>query len=280
MIAIEDGVSNIPVAVAELPDGRILPATYAEAVSLIDMIVESEHDYKVLCVDTLNGLANLAAEAVCKEQFGGVWNAEKGKTAFLPFGTGWKATAQYMTPVRIAFDKARARGMTVILTTHIGTHNVNNPVHGTYQILAGDMDKNVWNPWCQWADVVAFADYDVTVLARDRGAGKVVGTTTRVLRCGGSVAEDSKCRVGFEVPEVQPLSWSGFAASIGRDTYTLDEVRSLWGVLSPDQVKATMSWLGVDRIEDAPVRKLRQVLNRLREINAQQQTEEEENNAA
>ena len=63
-----------------------------------------------------------------------------------------------------------------------------------------------------------------------------------------------------------PLDASVFWSTIGKDDYTLKEVKANWDLLTKAQQKDGLKWLGTESLEDAPVRKLRQINNRLREI--------------
>lgn len=263
-VCTEDGATEVPVDKLEFEDGRSKAETWAEFLAAVKLIADEEHDYETIVVDTWNYAVSMAAKHVCDHAFGGSWSK------FLAYGgnQGWPATVEEVKPALIAFDKCRARGMTVILLAHDGTQSVKNPIQGDYNRFAGDMDKRVWNSVAQWSDVVGHADYKYDVVeTRDAQGntkkGRALGGTTRVVQWHGTAAEAAKNRVGYEMPETTPLSYTAFKTNCGKDTYTLDQVKDLWGVLNSDEVSKALVWLGVTKLEDAPVFKLRQMLTHL-----------------
>ena len=174
-------------------------------------------------------------------------------------------------------DQARARGLTVLLLAHTGVVSVKNPIDGDYQKFAPDVDRRIWARFAAWADVIGRAEFEYTLLKKGDGPGRAVGTNVRTIHFSGSAAEDAGTRVGFELPEKLQLSWAAFADALGNDSETTGEVKRLWAVLSPDEIKSTLTWLGVRNLEDAPPSKLRQLLNRLRQLSAERaKTDESE----
>lgn len=274
----EDGATNVPVDKIEIEDGREKVMTFDEVMTAVKSVATEPHDYKTLVLDTINYAVGMAAAKVCSEKFGGDW------IKFHAFGgnQGWGATVEEIRPLINSLDACRSRGMTVILLAHDGTQSVRNPVQGDYHRFAGDMDKRPWNLIAQWADVVGHAQYEHTVIDVNKQTkkGRAVGSTTRIVRFGGTAAEAAKCRVGFELPDELPLSYPMFRANLGRDTYTLDLVRDLWGLLPSDQVPRVLAWLGCPKLEDAPVFKLRQLLTRLQSLMTQTDEIKEDSNAA
>lgn len=263
-VTTEDGVDNIPVD--QFPKAE----TWQEFIANVEQVARGEHEHKALVIDTLNGAVDLAARYICSEQFSGVWAPKKGTEAFLSYGNGWAATAEECRKLIVLFDACRNRGMIVLLLAHTGLQNVKNPLEGDFQKYAPDIDKRVWSVFARWADVVGRADYEYTYLksSNPNAKGRVVSTSTRVLRFEGGAAEDVGCRVGFSLPPILPLSWSEFDAAIGNDTSTLDEVRAIWPVVPDEKRTKILAWLGVTKLEDARLAKLKEVLNQLRRIKA------------
>jgi hypothetical protein len=285
-VVTEDGASNIPVQKVMTPSG-IVARVWDEFYEAVNSVLTEEHDFDTLVIDTLNGAAGLLANHVCRTQYGGRWAAEKGQRSYLAFGEGPKSTAEESKRFLNLLDAIRSnRGMKILLLTHRGIVNIRNPRLGDYHQFAGDMPLVIWNVFAQWADVVALADYDMAVLPREgRGTGVPAGTTTRIVRCGGSVAEDTKCRVGYEVPEEMEFDAKTFWPTIGRDETTIKEVKANWSLLSKEQQKAAMEWLGVKKLDDASIRSLRKLVDRMRKIKIEQankqevETAKEESNA-
>jgi len=270
-VATEDGVDNLPVWAFDKAK------SWEEFISNVKEMATDEHEFKTVVIDTLNGAVDLAAQHVCTTMYGGQWTAKKGDGGFLGWGQGWKATAERMRELLILLDDCRARGMTILLLAHTGLQNVQHPIDGTYQKFAPDVDKTVWGKVFAWSDIVLRADYEYSII-KERGdlKGRAMGTSTRRLYCRGSAAEDAKCRVGYELPEEMDLSWEALEGALGKGSATLEEVQELWHLLDEPTQNKTMAWLGVQKIEDAPLTKMRQVLNRLRQIQVENQKPETE----
>lgn len=263
-VTTEDGVDNLPV------DQFDKAQTWTGLLDNIRQVAKEEHDYKTIVIDTFNGAVDLAAQYVCETRYGGQWTAKKGDGGFLAWAQGWKATAEEMRPLLALLDDCRARGMIVLFLAHTGLQNVKHPVDGDYTKFAPDVDKFVWAKVSSWCDIVLRADYEYSIV-RDKASskGRAVGTQTRKIFCTGSAAEDAKCRVGYELPDEFSLSWDEFHAHLGSGGATLAEVNELWPLLTDEEAKATLLWFGVDKLEDAPLTKMRQALNRLRQKQAE-----------
>ncbi len=261
-VCTEDGATNIPVDKYTFSDDRLKAESWDEFLEALKAIATEEHEYQTVVVDTWNYAVKMAALKVRDLSFDKKWKK------FLAYGgnEGFGNTVEEMKPALNYLDMCRVRGMTVILLAHDGTQNVKNPIQGEYHRFAGDIHKFAWNAIAQWADVVGHADYRYTVVETRDAAGNLKkgrakqDDTSRIVTFVGTAAEAAKNRVGYELPDQLPLSYQLFKANLGKDTYTLEQVKDLWGVLSADEVASAQKWLGVDKLEDAPVFKLRQML--------------------
>lgn len=250
-ILTEDGVSNLEgVDVVEIKssDNNVCQ-TYGDFVDALDRVLKEDHDYKTLVIDTFNGVSSLLAKHVCETKYNGVWAATRGTSAFMSYGEGYKACAEMMRAAMRTIEKINTeRGMTIILTTHLGLHNVSNPRLGEYQRIEGDMDKSIWKVVSNWADLVLLAEFEMTVL---RDKKRAESTNVRILRCGGSVSEDTKMRAGFEVPEVMPLSFDVFWENLkNTDKNVSERILQLWPHLPKEKQDSALQWLGVKTIDE------------------------------
>lgn len=254
----EDGSSRIVV-------DQFDPAeSWVQFLGNVDKVIKNMNGYKTLVVDTLNGAADLAAAHVCATQFKNDW----GEKGFTSFGKGWASTSEEMRKLLPMLDTARAQGMTIILLAHQGIISVKNPIDGDFDRYAPSVNKNIWARFSAWADIIMRADYEYTVVNKNNNnKGRAVGTNTRVLRCAGSIVDDVKQRVGYELPETLPLSYPDFAAALGQNTDTLPAVKALWGLLTTDEQAATVKYLG-GSLEKAPVDKLKSILTKLKKRQA------------
>lgn len=262
------GIDNLPVR------GCPVVRSWEEVLKYVEEVLKEKHAYQTLVMDTLGGVTELAAMHICRTMFGG----DFGEKGFLSYGKGWIATSEEMKKLLALLDQCVDRGMMVFLTAHTGVQTVKNPIDGDYSKFCPDLDRKIWGRIAAWSDVILRADYEYSVIITDKKAkkGRAEGTTTRVLRCVGTAAEDAGCRAGYELPDILPMSWEALAAALGQDAQTLPEVKAKWGLFDKAQQAKAMAWIGVTDLEDAPVGKLRQLLNRLRAIEAEQEAKKED----
>lgn len=265
----EDGVEGLDV-------DRYEPAiSWLQIIEHLTAVATDKHSFSTLVVDTLGGTAELAAKHICEKLFNGDW----GPKGFAAFGQGWGATSEEMRRLLPILDACRDKGMTVILLAHAGVQSVRSPIDGDFQKWAPEMDRRIWARFAKWADMIGRADYDYIVMKRDgakEGPGKAKGTNSRVVRWSGSAAEDAGCRAGFEMPEITPLSYQAFIEGLGHGESVLTEINALWHILDADTAEKALAWLG-GSLDTADPKKLPELLNRLRTIQAQNEQKEEGN---
>jgi hypothetical protein len=269
IVCTEDGAEGLSV------DRFPKATTWQQVVDNLTTVGQGEHDYETVVLDTLNGAAELAAQHVCATLFGGDW----GPKGFASFGQGNGATSEEMRRLLPILDACRDRSMNVVLLAHTGLQSAKDPVQGDYQKYAPDMDRRIWGRFAKWADMIGRAEYEYVVLKADRpGAGRVKGTSTRIVHWSGSAAEDAGTRAGFEMPDTTLLSYEAFAAALGLGTSTLEEVKALWHLLDKEQAAKAMAWLGAKTLDGADTQKLKELLNRLRALAGEQTEGKEEGN--
>jgi len=255
----EDGIDNVEV------DRFPRPTSWPELLANVERVATEEHEYQTLVLDTINGAAELAANHVCETRFGNDW----GPRGYQSFGQGAAATSEEIRRLLPALDRCRTREMTVLLLAHAGTQRVPNPLDADFSKWVPDLDRRIWARIAAWADVIGRAEYQHSIVRDATGKAKAMGASVRIIRFAGSAAEDVGTRVGFDLPAEIPLSWDAFSSALGKaDDSDAAEVRELWGLLAPEETKATLHWLGVRDLSKASPAKLRQLLNRLRQVAA------------
>lgn len=267
IVGTEDGAEGL--AVDRFP----VAESWQNILDNLAQIATGDHKYETCVLDTLGGAAELAARYICSKLF----NDDFGPKGFAAFGQGMGATSEEMRRLLPILDSCRDRGMTVILLAHTGVQSVRNPVEGDFQRYAPEMDRRVWSRFARWADVIGRADFEYVVLKKDGsqpGPGRAKGTNTRIIHWSGSAAEDAGTRAGFEMPDQTLLSYDAFAEALGRGTPTITEVQALWHLLDSATAKKTIAWLGVEKIQDASSSKLKELLNRLRALEAEKNEKE------
>jgi hypothetical protein len=167
--------------------------TWPALVGIIDELTATEHAYKTLVVDTLDGMEKLANAHVCQTDYTGDWS-ERG---FMGYQRGYKSVAAGPWRELLArLDKLReTKRMGVVLLAHSGVANFSNPAGGDYSRYVPDMFKDAWTLTFSWADIVLFGTRDVKV-AKERGDAKTKGKDlgTRTIYTEWNAAWDAKNR--------------------------------------------------------------------------------------
>lgn len=248
--------------------------TWEGFLAQVRQVAEENHDHETLVIDTLNGATDLCNKHICDTIFGGSWATEEG--GFLSYGRGYGASAEELRRLLILIDKCRDRGMTVLMLAHTGLINVKHPMQEDFQRFGPAMQKDLWAVFSRHCDIIMRADYEYAVSAKKGKRNKASTGRTRILYCAGSAAEEGKTRCGFELPERMELSYDVFASHLGKADDTIEEVRTLMvELLTKEEQTAALKFLGADKLDDAPLQKLKLLLNRLLEKQSENESETE-----
>lgn len=182
--------------------------------------LDSQHEYKTLVVDTVNGAERLCSEYICATQFKGDWSG------FNAYGRGYENSVAEWISFLTALDRVReSRKMILMLLCHTQVRKFKNPEGGDYGRYSPDMNEKIWGVTHKWADVVLFGNFQTVVDKQ----GKAAGGENRILCCTRTAAYDAKNRVGL--PDVLDMggspqdAWKAFAAALvaGKQQQTKEE---------------------------------------------------------
>jgi hypothetical protein len=199
--------------------------TWQDALDAVDVLLDEDHGFRCLPIDTVNGLERLCFEHVCTRDFGGDW----GERGFASYGKGPQvAVAEWLMFLQ-KLDKLRAqKGMTIFMLSHAKVITFKNPEGADYDRYQADMDKNIYSITAKWADAVLFGNFQVTVNTKKAGdaKGKAVDKF-RTLYTERGPAFDGKNRMGMppeiDMGENPDEAWANFKASLVRPTATEGE---------------------------------------------------------
>jgi hypothetical protein len=111
--------------------------TWGKARSAVMELGLRPHPYKCLVIDTLNGLARMCMEHVCKNKFGGNW--EK----FGDYGAGMKSVYPEWSAFLNDLKKLNEK-MSVVGLCHSGVKMFKNPKGPNYDRWIPDMPEGLW----------------------------------------------------------------------------------------------------------------------------------------
>lgn len=212
LIPTEDGALGLDVPMVP-NDGKC--RGWDDFMRAIDVVLDEEHSFKWLAVDTITAAVALRSEKMMKEKFKG------DAVEFNRFSSGPKAVGMELTEVLNLLGLIQQkRNMGVILLAHIGTQRSANALGPDFQKFAAEMHSTAWERVRAWADQVGFAMRDQTVMTMgDERKHKAVSDNNarRYIRFEGGPGIDAKARAGYEMPDEILLDWSEYETHLGDD---------------------------------------------------------------
>ena len=212
----------IPIKREEGIDGIDVPQfptceTFLDTAECLKTLLEGEHKYSTVVVDSTSALEPLIHQAVCDKS--GVESIEKYDGGY---GKGYTESLSYFRTLTDLLDLLRERkGMLSILIGHVKIKRFDDPTGASYDKYYMDINDRAHNALFRWADAILFANTKVLVKTEDAGFGKTIGkgkditegqrflyTQQRPSHPGGGRGVYG--RLPYEIP----LSWNAYAAAI------------------------------------------------------------------
>ncbi|PRX29930.1 AAA domain-containing protein [Meinhardsimonia xiamenensis] len=200
----EDGLGKLQVP--HFP----LATSYAEVAEALDALLEEDHSYSTVVVDSVDWLEPLIWAEACRRNG---WQSIESPG----FGKGY---AEALTIWREYIDRLNAlrdrNGMAVIQIAHTDVRRFDSPEHEPYDRYVIKLQARASALLQEHSDVVLFANYRISVSKSDVGFNKKVtralGSGARVMHTEERPAFLAKNRYGL--PETLPLEWSAFVAAM------------------------------------------------------------------
>lgn len=189
--------------------------SWEEAREQIRFLIDEEHGFRTLVIDTINGLERLMHEFICNRDFGGDW----GEKGFAGYQRGYKVSLAEWRLFLNELDRVRTnKKMTVFLLAHTKVKGFKNPAGPDYDRYQPDMHEDTWSLTLKWLDAVFFGNFETTVQVPGRAGsdmtkkGKGQGGSIRMLYTQRTAAYDAKNRLGLpEEIEMGNSSAEGWA---------------------------------------------------------------------
>lgn len=201
MICTEEGAEQL--SVARFP----LSTSSDEVLSCLRTLYKEPHEYKTVVIDTADWLEDMIAAELVK----------KHSAADLSFGKDSGLAMERMAEVLVALNYLRdKRSMTSIIVAHSEVRRFDSPMTEPYDRYQPKLMKPVSALLQEWADVVLFATYDVTVKKEKVGFNQEVrrgmSSGERVMYTEERPAYLAKNRYGL-TGELE-LSWDALAKEL------------------------------------------------------------------
>ncbi len=196
-IQTEDGLGNIDVPAFPL-------ATDLKQVwDAIGALIQEDHKYKTVVIDTVDWLQTLIWKQVCTDK-------DVASIEEIGYAKGYLFAMTYWEQFLRGMDKLRSdKGMAIVLLAHSEIKAFNPPDGESYDRYQIKLNKHAASRLEEWADVVLFANFE-TYTDKDK---KVVNNDpVRVIHTTNRPAWRAKTR--YKLPDTLPLDFSSLLTAI------------------------------------------------------------------
>ena len=200
-IRVEDGVGRIHSAVP-MPDTFPVIRTEEDLHEQLVWVLNEEHSYKTLVIDSVSALESVFTEAILKQD----GRAKTLSTALGGYGAGYAALASRHRGIRKMCGLiSERRGMAIVFISHADLETMRLPDTDDYSRYSLRLNSKSLPAYVDDVDLVGFVRL-VSALRGDEGdRKKVVSNGDRELICFATAASVSKNGYGITDPlELEP----------------------------------------------------------------------------
>ena len=202
-ILTEDGADNV--------DASAFPLckSMSEVYEAIGVLLNEEHEFKTLFIDSLDWLEPLLQEHVCQQHgWKSIETPGYGK-GYIEASTEWRNLLNGLEALR------QKRGMGIILIAHDKIKRIEDPLTEGYDSHVLKLHDRAAALVQEWADVIGYAGYRVFTTKTDAGFGqketKATTTGERILHVEAHPAHCGGNRFGLQN---MPLNWNEFQSAL------------------------------------------------------------------
>lgn len=249
-IAAEDGTNHLDVA-------RVSPENFLEVLDVVHALATQPHDYRTLVLDTVDWLEPLVWAHVCAEH-------KKPDIEAFGYGKGYQLATDAWRLLFSYLERARAKGVNVVLLAHSHVKTFKNPAGDDYERYEMKLHRLAGALVKEWVDILLFANYEEFAQRDEKKRIRGTDTGARIMHTSHRATWDAKNR--HNLPEMLPLGWASLQEAIAvGEARPAEEVRSEISLLSGGltEEKAKKAGEALSRAGDDPV-KLAQLLNWVR----------------
>jgi hypothetical protein len=195
VVRAEDGLQGVPLELR--PDALPVLQTEQQLWDQIMALLQEEHDYKTLIIDSVTALERLFVQHVIES------DPKKPKSinqALGGYGAGLAAVASMHQRVRKACGLLNERkGMHIVFVAHADTETIELPDSDPYTRYSLRLGKKSVAPYVDDSDVVGFLKLETFTMG-DGERKKAISDGSRVLVCHATASNVSKNRFGITEP--------------------------------------------------------------------------------
>jgi len=196
---------------ADAVDANAFPlaTSLADVYSAVATLINQDHEFQTLFIDSLDWLEPLVQDHVCK--------ANNWKNIEQPgFGKGYVAAAEEWRNLLSGLEVLRAdKGMGIILIAHDKIKRIEDPLTEGFDSHVLKLHDRAGALVQEWADVIGYAGYRIFTSKTDAGFGnketKATTTGERILHVEPHPAHCGGNRFGLSN---MPLDWAAFQEAL------------------------------------------------------------------
>lgn len=199
-VSTEDGLDDIGV------DRTPLITDFGGISSVLSQLINEDHAYKTLVIDTVDWLEKLIWSATAQKH---------GKRSIedIGYGKGYAFAMQGWEWVLRSLDALREKkGMNLVLLAHACVARYSPPEADPYDRYSPDLHKSVAPLLQEWCDEVLFARYEVNTIVKDEGFGRerarAIGSGNRLVFTCEQPTHMAKRRI--KMPDQIGLNWAEY----------------------------------------------------------------------
>jgi len=183
------------------------PETLQEIAEAINALIEQDHDFKWIAVDTIDWLEMMLMDEICRVN-------KVARIDALAYGKGYQIMLEYWQRfIKKLEELQEKRKMGVILIAHDQITQVRDPLTDPYDRHSLALNKNSANIITQWVEEIGFVHKELAVVTYSENFGqkkkKAISENERIISfdpCNESYL--SKTRIGM--PAKIALDWAEF----------------------------------------------------------------------
>jgi hypothetical protein len=211
-LPVEDGTNHLDVA--RFPK----PETWSHVLGAVRVLIESEHEYKTLVIDTLDAAEPLLWQYMVTRDTTKDSSGKPKLTDIESYGYGkgyTKALDDWRILLKMLETLGERRGMHVIFLAHSWIKSFKNPQGEDYDRYELKLNAKASGLLKEWSDCVFFANYETYAKKDDKKRVRGVDTGARLIFTERRAAYDAKNRFGLS--NELALSWADFDAASQQD---------------------------------------------------------------
>lgn len=204
---LEDGLATI--------EAKRFPriASTQDFARYVDALIDEEHPFKTLVVDSIDWLEKLVHEEVARE-------AGKKSVGEIDFGKGYARSTSIINACLQHLDALRRNaGMNILMIGHSTIEHFEDPSTEPYDRYIPRLHKGVNPVVCEWCDAVLFATFRIGTKESDGGFGRkrvrAVGRGDRILLTEERPSHRAKNRYSF--PFELPMTWDAILPELQKE---------------------------------------------------------------